>query len=380
MVLLTLWVLMALAPAPLPGDRATKVASFYRPELDALRFFAFLMVFVCHTLNFQPEIYQDFGVPHFIAVALSNTFLSGAFGVYLFFTLSAFLITALLLREKDRFGTLHVKEFYIRRALRIWPLYFAALLAGAIYASIAGLPDLRIIPWFLLFAGNWIEILGYNPSFVIAVLWSVCVEEQFYLAWPPLVARLGKTGLRNAALAMLGAPIGGLPLGFALGLHGWRFGFSNSFSCISAMGVGILLALYPLRRVNRWLCFIFGSLSFPLAYALHLGDSFWPSVLSLLLVNAGSACLLLGVLNLRPSRVLTELGKVSYGLYVFHPIAIAVCLRVFSPKLHRMELYCVAYLVAFVATVALSFVSYRYLEAPFLRMKERFTFVRSRPV
>ena len=138
------------------------------------------------------------------------------------------------------------------------------------------------------------------------------------------------------------------------------------------------MALYPVRRVNRWLCL--GLVSFPLAYALHLGESFWPSVLSLLLVNAGSACLLLGALNLEPSRLVAKLGKISYGLYVFHPIAIVVSLRVFSLKLHRMELYAVAYVVAFLVTLTLSALSYRYFEAPFLRVKERFTFVRSRPV
>ena len=109
-------------------DRAVpaqaKKSSFYRPELDCLRFFAFMTVFVHHSMPRTVEFYTT----HHLPTVLSNVAYAGAYGVDLFFCLSAYLITELLLREKEQVGHLNVKSFYIRRMLRIWPLYFTFVL------------------------------------------------------------------------------------------------------------------------------------------------------------------------------------------------------------------------------------------------------------
>src|SRR3954463_14084740 len=107
------------APAPIRS-------AFYRPELDALRFFAFFAVFVHHTLPHDPTKYAAQHLPGFLAVVAG----AGAFGVDLFFLLSAYLITSLLLRERRQTGKIAVRAFYLRRILRIWPLYFFALLVA----------------------------------------------------------------------------------------------------------------------------------------------------------------------------------------------------------------------------------------------------------
>src|SRR5271163_828203 len=101
-------------------------ARFYRPELDCLRFFAFFAVFVFHSPGGDAAYYAARHVPHpeLVAGAISG----GRFGVDLFFLLSAYLITELLLREQERFGKLDVRKFYARRILRIWPLYFLGIL------------------------------------------------------------------------------------------------------------------------------------------------------------------------------------------------------------------------------------------------------------
>src|SRR5579859_4496379 len=95
--------------------------SFYRPELDVLRFFAFLAVFVYHTLYVPLDHLVGRGVPTWFAQLQVSISRAGAYGVDLFFALSAYVITELLLREKAHRGTLDVKAFYIRRILRIWP-------------------------------------------------------------------------------------------------------------------------------------------------------------------------------------------------------------------------------------------------------------------
>ena len=152
--------------------------SFYRPELDCLRFFAFLAVFVHHTMPRQ----IDFYIAHHLPTALSNVAYAGSFGVDLFFCLSAFLITELLLREKEEVGYLNVKAFYIRRILRIWPLYFAFVLFsfGLTFVDRNQHFSVSQLTMFLLLAGNWASAFTVISS-VVAPLWSVSIEEQFYL-------------------------------------------------------------------------------------------------------------------------------------------------------------------------------------------------------
>src|SRR3954469_14437430 len=101
---------------------------FYLPELDLLRFFAFLMVFSSHAVPGEESFYSQLHIPGPLAKSLVALAAGGAWGVDLFFTLSAYLITTLLLREKSSCGRINVGAFYLRRALRIWPLYFGFLL------------------------------------------------------------------------------------------------------------------------------------------------------------------------------------------------------------------------------------------------------------
>ena len=129
---------MAVTVAPasgllsVPADR-----SVYRPELDVLRFFAFLAVFLFH-FSRPVDTYVEHGVPRLVATVVNSLMQGGVFGVDLFFVLSAYLITDLLLREKEKFGELNVKSFYLRRILRIWPLYY-------FYIGLALLPALAKI-------------------------------------------------------------------------------------------------------------------------------------------------------------------------------------------------------------------------------------------
>ena len=117
-----------------PGTAGEK-RRFYQPELDGLRFYAFLGVFVCHSLPLDAAFYHSLHLPMpwlWGAVAVS-----GASGVDLFFALSAFLITSLLLRERQETGGLSLRLFYIRRILRIWPLYFLVIAMGVVLAHTA---------------------------------------------------------------------------------------------------------------------------------------------------------------------------------------------------------------------------------------------------
>lgn len=135
--------------------------AFYLPELDGLRFFAFLAVFTWH---FASQWVDMTKLTTLAKVGVGSLWI-GNYGVDLFFTLSAYLITELLMRERQMCGVINVRSFYIRRALRIWPLYFGALFALLICSFfIPQLASARgYLPWFCLFAGNFAMRVGALP-------------------------------------------------------------------------------------------------------------------------------------------------------------------------------------------------------------------------
>lgn len=155
---------------------------YYRPELDALRFFAFACVF-CHHMPIKGRWFQPIGE-------------AGAFGMGIFFMLSAYLIITILLREKETTGTVSLSAFAARRVLRIWPLYFLVLcgayLLGHLVKSIH-VSGHALLAFSFLF-GN-LYILHHGWMGPIDPLWSLSVEEQFYLAVPAIVRLGGKRAI-----------------------------------------------------------------------------------------------------------------------------------------------------------------------------------------
>src|SRR5579862_6648256 len=188
------------------AERAIKEKQrFYCPELDALRFCAFLAVYLCHSIPngsvsaaWQPG--SNLGIR--LLAAIKD---AGNFGVCLFFMLSAFLITELLRRELHAYGRIHVRAFYLRRVLRIWPLYFGVTIAYALagkYFPAMRIEPGRVLAYFLL-AGNWYIALHPWIQTPLRSLWSISVEEQFYLVWPLLARHGGMRALVKASFALI---------------------------------------------------------------------------------------------------------------------------------------------------------------------------------
>jgi peptidoglycan/LPS O-acetylase OafA/YrhL len=366
---------------------------FYQPELDALRFFAFLGVFIFHAAPRTMDFYNAAGSPHWLSSLLIATFGAGAYGVDLFFALSAYLITSLLLRERIATGTLDLRGFYLRRILRIWPLYLGFVVFTAIASML--LPGqhlpLRYVAGYTLLAGNWIYVLYGLPASFAIPLWTVSIEEQFYLAWPLAVRKatvrtmsvivvvlLVIANLWRVWLALSAAPIERMEY--------------NTFTRLDPIAFGILIAVFvdkfpPLSRAIRVALLATGIVTSISTYVFCISAvpptrSTWQLALGHPLTSLASAAVLLSVMgSLHPflrNPTLLYLGKISYGLYVLHEFA-HYCAARLIPAATPLTLIAQS-AIGLALTILLAAASYRWLESPFLRLKERFAHVRSRPV
>ena len=375
-----------------------------------LRFFAFLSVFLDHGLpRFPPELLNG---RHAFLYRLELGFkASGGFGVCLFFLLSAYLITELLQRERARTGSVHVQSFYVRRILRIWPLYFFFLLLGTVLGLIVHawwIPPVRIFA-FLFLAGNWyVAFSGFGMS-PIFPLWSISLEEQFYLVWPWVAKIGGRTAILRLSLVLI--PTAWLTLFYlSHGFLSHRVAsdpavWVNSLVQFQFFAIGALLALglkgrYPTMgawpRIGILLAGILAWVISQAVFGPRMVTGTTPTPASLIsgyiFIAIGCCLFFIGFLGMPRQwlpKPLVYLGKISYGLYVFHVLAIDCMRKALFPlgnssfgsggstALTALR-YLLVLTLGFAATILLAMTSYRFLELPFLKLKERFTFVQSR--
>ena len=364
--------------------------SFYRPGLDILRALAFLLVFVAHGLAWHIDKPSQIG-----AIARA-----GEFGVCIFFFLSSYLITELLLREKRDTHTILIPAFYMRRILRIWPLYFAMIAFGAFYGLFS--PENTVsLAWgisLVLLFTNWYTVgHGYPPGFLFP-LWSISLEEQFYLVWPWVVKYLSPGGLLGIASLLLAAAY--VTLALLLGQKQtldpaiWvnslvQFQF---FALGTMAAIGLRGRVPHLAKPLRWVLFFAGLLGMRAAQAAvfandpSLPHDFAHLAPRFLIALLGCLCLFFSLLPLTAGRMqkpFIYLGKISYGLYVYHVPWLGAArhiLEFFAGHLSPLASQLCTVAIALPGTIVTGMLSYRYLESPFLRFKKRYTVVRSRPV
>jgi peptidoglycan/LPS O-acetylase OafA/YrhL len=362
---------------------------YYRPELDVLRFFAFSMVFISHVVPGDVAFFAQAHIPSRVADLIISMSAGGAFGVDLFFTLSSFLITTLLLREREAYGAIKVRSFYVRRILRIWPLYFAFLFIvapGVEYFLPNESLSLKYLLAFALMSGNWAFVLWGYPHSVSGPLWSVSIEEQFYLSWP-LVLRRWVDHLVTVALALLAVSCITRVYLIAHGAIHPQI-WCNSLARLDPFACGALLAVYAQGRsivLSPWirlmlLCFACVVLTAVGHYEDFAGVK---SLITFPAVTVASIALILSALGMQITsldtplvRTFVYLGRISYGLYVFHWMFIVI---LGVPSAHEPFARLGRAAVALIVTIATAAWSYHLFEKPFLQRKEKFARIKSRP-
>jgi peptidoglycan/LPS O-acetylase OafA/YrhL len=345
------------------------VTTRYLPGLDGLRCLAILPV-IWHHATPRP---------------LPGILGKGAVGVDLFFALSGFLITTLLLRERRARGSISLGAFYARRSLRIFPLYYAILLAYVARALLS--PDdfapaahfLRNLPYHATYTANWLVDYDVPHDVIFAFSWTLCVEEQFYLVWPVVLAGLGRRAL----------PAGLMLSAIALDYYAEHAAFAayappgstrlrmlTSFA--TPIGFGSLVAMLldtPLGFGLAWRSLGWRA-SAPLLLAAALALLAVPATPYLAL----SACLAAlvaavairrdnGLAWLLERRAVRWIGALSYAAYLVHITALGLIRRAL-PELrdHALAVFALGLPLA----LAFAFAAHLLVERPFQRLRARF--------
>jgi peptidoglycan/LPS O-acetylase OafA/YrhL len=313
---------------------------------------------------------------------------AGWIGVQTFFVLSGYLITGILLSAKSADLPIYLKRFYWRRSLRIFPLYFAYL--GIAAFGFVGL-FVQDWPWLVTYTANFARLRGEDLGAPFTHLWSLAVEEQFYLVWPVVVYFLNTGALRKLVIAVLClAPLSRLLVYcvFYDSSQDWlgRTIYSLPTSQADAFAAGAMLVLFEIKNVTRWFCsfalltLVCGAMVLAhqhLAYHSALKGSFGYAMFLLKdggfvwaysLLNITSAFGIAWVIERNPAVFtalpIRRIGIISYGIYIYHlPVLIV---------LGGFGVICGVYYMVpinLIATYVIAEISYRYLETPFLRLK-----------
>ncbi len=388
---------------------AGKKENIYFKNLDGLRFLAAFAVIIGHCQSILYKGEDKLG--NVIGIRAYSPFANklGSFGVDFFFVLSGFLISFLLMKEIEATQTVKVRHFYMRRFLRIWPLYFAVgityIICGTTFSQFfggwLGYPPLEQSQGQLLenllylgtFSINFQTLLQQGNQFQVGHFWSLAVEEQFYLLWAPVFWIFRK---RLLPIILFFIAIGLLlnlpPNTWFTEYHSFQYNFTaNRFL---QFGTGALFAWllyhgymtpqYALSKKLSWVLQV--SILLPMLMFL-MGDHYYPEnhkegneQIANTLISVGiiaSAIAPQSVFNFEFS-LLKYLGKISFGIYVYHIFAVRVVEYVLmqgsgSPLIERNPMF--HFLFPFWATlfsILLSAVSYEFLEKPFLKLKSKF--------
>ncbi|MCC5612319.1 acyltransferase [Nostoc sp. CHAB 5834] len=349
----------------------------YLTGLNGLRAIAALSVLISHVV--MPGI-ADFGLKHSFRLPLAE------FGVTLFFVISGFLITYLLLLEKDK-SPISVRNFYMRRILRIWPLYYGYIFAYLVLIVFSRSSNSELSSnfyWYLFFAAN-IPFVINEGILLLVHYWSIGVEEQFYIFWPWFV-KISRGKLIVCSLILLMVILSSkLLFWYFLGKESvsYRFLSATRFHCMIVGAVGSIFYYqdkylkffnWKVLQLLSWAFFVligFGLIQIPAT----ISHEFF-SIISLILI-AEQVSSSNKVISLE-LPVLNFIGKISYGIYVIHPMVILLISPVIKGLLLGDVLKNIlAYSSVITITIGLAYLSYEYLEKPFLKYKDKFSVIKS---
>lgn len=350
------------------------------PNLDVLRFFLASLVILFHV----PQLCRNQELPFYDGLPI---FHRGTEAVFMFFVLSGFLIIRLIYKEK-KLGLFSIKAFYIRRMLRILPLYYLIVVFGFTFYNV-------ILPFFdipfennynlfdgilltLFFLPNIFSVL-YEPGGILEILWSIGVEEQFYLIIAPLFYSFNKDKIFK--IIVIFTLVYFLVFHFLLFEEIGEFHFYFYF-LFSGGIVAILEEKGKLNRLKSSKIVSYTLISITILYFttnLFITSIIWLDhlfmvVLFPLFIYSLAFCNIGFKIE---NKILVYLGKISYGIYMFHVIALNMVVFLFIKIenlafLSSTSIIIFIYSLTFAITIIMAHLSYKYYESYFLRLKHKY--------
>jgi peptidoglycan/LPS O-acetylase OafA/YrhL len=370
----------------------------YFPGLNGLRFIAAYLVVMHHS----ETIRNKYGLLNLQSYSL---FRNGSTAVSFFFVLSGFLITYLLLKEYKKKKDISIKHFYVRRVLRIWPLYFLIVIAGGLLIPFiiqkAGIP--YKMPY--TFSEIWYYYVFFLPFVVnlkfghhlLEPLWSIGVEELFYLIWAPLV----KFIYTYLPFVLIGIIVlkEFLVLSDVFVNYPLISGSINmlQFDAMAIGGLGAYLLFYSSRKISSLFLFnpffqilFFAILALRIFAHTYMSESIFSGVYNILFNTPAFSALFLYSLYLwliisisvndrsllrLDNKISNLLGDISYGVYMYHMLVVFTLILVLKKYLAGLDIWSASilyYSVVSLGVLLISYLSKRYFEDQFLKLKSKF--------
>jgi len=335
-------------------------------------------------------------VSHWIELDFVKTLGLGFWGVNLFFVLSGFLITEILLKQiyqKQQVGKL-LKKFYIKRTLRIFPIYYLVI----IFAFIINLDGSRVFSGYsFTYTLNFYNSFTGDVGASLSHIWSLCVEEQFYLLWPFILVVIKPVHYKKLIIAAIGAALLFRFIIFLINIPHYNIiNYRMMPGCMDSLGFGALLAYLKLNRPEWIVSFLKKSiipvtslLLFIIIVFFLKKYIFFSEVFLRFLVSVCSFFLIGNALfhmnnsfgKFLENRIVKYLGKISYGLYLYHLLVSSLLsdwfntywksIRTLLPGKLEYNSYILSFPLYLSITILIASLSYFIIERPFLRTKEK---------
>ncbi len=363
----------------------------YFPGLNGLRFLSALAVIITHV-----ELMQDkLGLENLWNDLLVHNL--GVIGVSFFFVLSGFLITYLMIEERDSFKSFSVKSFYLRRIFRIWPLYFLILILGFFI-----LPKVTYVPFFsenleVNFLPNLIIYLFIFPNIALSIFpavpligqsWSIGVEEQFYLLWP-IIFKFSKNFNLNLLMKLLFLFVfmKFVVLLFSLQIDSnWLLVVKKNLAMLKFenMIIGSMGAVI-MKNKDKYIKYILNNMALFFSVAgIFVSLYFIPNYLRDGLHILHALFFIIIILNVSSNpksflklenKLFNFLGRISYGIYMYHLIIIYFTINILM--IYDIYSKLLLYTISILMTCIVSYISYIIFEKRFLNLKKKFTILKS---
>ncbi len=369
----------------------------YFEYLDVVRFSAAFMIIILHAYEAWCGWYGKLGIltgGTYKDLTNGGTFLHQfiknlGLGVDIFFLISGFLITYILLEEKKRFNTIQIKKFIIRRTLRIWPLYFLLIIIAPILVSSVNASTPNYLA-NIFFVGNFEIIQAAKWPYPFAHFWSICIEEHFYLVWPFIILFIPNRYLLRTFSILIFTSIAFRLYTYYNSEHPWYTLFLHTISRIDVLVIGAIGAYFysrkpftfKLNRITRVLFFSLLIISLCIepvvkwnsVFLAGFKKFFYIGIIAVLLLDYNFNPMFKHIL--KKKSFIHYLGKVSYGIYMYGNVLLLIVIKKIMWKFQINNAWAFFAIVIFLS-LAVPIISYELFEKKILKLNKRFRVIKT---